>query len=88
MDEDEVGVEIRLRVLEMLVAFLFASQHMASPDPAAAVKRLRAMLVDRAREIPIPGLDPALIDQAEAQFGEAVDRILSLQDQLPRRLVD
>jgi hypothetical protein len=88
-DEDLIGIEIRLRVLETLVAFQFAAQHMQTPDPAAAVRRLREVVVDKARGAPLPGLDdPALAARAQAQFEEALDRILALQEQLPRRLVD
>jgi hypothetical protein len=87
-DEDLNRFEIRLQVLETLVAFQFAAQHMQTPDPAAAIDRVRALLVDRAREIPMPGLDPSLVERAQAELQQALDRILALQDQLPRRLVD
>ncbi|HVN00599.1 MAG TPA: hypothetical protein VMT68_10330 [Caulobacteraceae bacterium] len=87
MDDDDLArIEIRLQVLETLVAFQFAAQHMQSADPAAAIARLRALLLER--QLPMPGLDPALADAAQAELAAAVDRILALQDQLPRRLVD
>jgi hypothetical protein len=85
-DADLERIEIRLKVLETLVAFQFAAQHMQSPDPAAAIARLRRLLVERG--LPVPGLEPAQADAAQAELVAAVDRILALQDQLPRRLVD
>ncbi len=85
MDDDELSrLEVRVRVLEMLVAFQFAAQHMQTPDPAAAVRRLRQLLIDRAQEL-LPDLDPDLV---QSEFEQALDRILALQGQLPRRLVD
>jgi hypothetical protein len=89
MDDDDLNrIEIRLRVLETLVAFQFAAQHMQTADPAASIVRLRELLVERASEAPMPGLDPALRGQAEAELSQALDRIMALQEQLPRRLVD
>ncbi len=89
MDDDDLNrIEIRLRVLETLVAFQFAAQHMQTADPAASIVRLRELLVERASEIPMPGLDPGLRDRANAELSQALDRILGLQAQLPRRLVD
>lgn len=87
-DEDLAAIKIRLQALETLVAFQFAAQHMQTADPAAAIARLRELLVDRAAEIPMPGLDPSLADRARTELRQAVERILDLQAQLPRRLVD
>ncbi len=87
-DEDLAAIKIRLQALETLVAFQFAAQHMQTPDPAAAIGRLRELLVDRAAEIPMPGLDPSLADRARTELQQTLDRILALQAQLPRRLVD
>jgi hypothetical protein len=85
MDEDELNrLAVRVRVLETLVAFQFAAQHMQTPDPAAAVRRLRAQLIERARET-LPDLDADLV---AAEFEAALGRILELQEQLPKRLVD
>jgi hypothetical protein len=85
MDEEELRrLEVRVRVLETLVAFQFAAQHMQTPDPAAAVRRLRSLLIERARET-LPELDAALV---QSEFEQTLDRILDLQEQLPRRLVD
>jgi len=87
-DEDLARFEIRLQVLETLVAFQFAAQHMQTPDPAAAIARLRALLLDPAADFPIPGLDPAMAGEARAELEAALGRVLALQSQLPRRLVD
>ena len=85
MDDEELGrLEVRVRVLEMLVAFQFAAQHMQTPDPAAAVRRLRALLIERASDT-LPDLDAGLV---QTEFEQALARIVELQDQLPRRLVD
>jgi hypothetical protein len=86
MDDELSGIEARLRVLETLVAFQFAAQHMQTSDPAAAVRRLRELLVDNAREG--SEADPELAPRVRAELQAALDRIQSLQEQLPRRLVD
>jgi hypothetical protein len=85
MDDDELKrLEVRVQVLETLVAFQFAAQHMQTPDPAAAVRRLRELLIDRAAAS-LPDLDPALV---QSEFEQALGRITTLQGRLPRRLVD
>ncbi len=81
------SLEARIWALETLVAFLFAAQHLQTPDPAAAVARLRTFLIDRPD---IPGA-PAGADARDAALAElerSVNRIVELQDRLPRRLVD
>jgi hypothetical protein len=83
MDDELAALEVRVRVLETLVAFQFAAQHMQTSDPAAAVRRLRDLLVDRARED-----DPASAEQVRAALTASLERIESLQAELPRRLVD
>lgn len=83
MDDELSAIEVRLSVLEVLVNFLFAAQHMQTADPAAAVARLRTQLLDRA--IGTEGERKAEISQA---LERTVQRILELQDQLPRRLID
>jgi hypothetical protein len=83
MDDEQAALEVRVRVLETLVAFQFAAQHMQTSDPAAAVRRLRDMLVDRARDE-----DPGSEAEVRAALEASLERIQSLQDELPRRLVD
>jgi hypothetical protein len=83
MDDEQAALEVRVRVLETLVAFQFAAQHMQTSDPAAAVRRLRDMLVDRARDE-----DPGSAAQVRAALEASLERIQSLQNELPRRLVD
>ena len=63
-----------------------AAQHKQTPDPAAAITRLRALLLSR--DAPMPGLDRAQSARAQAELEAALDRILALLQQLPRRLVD
>ncbi len=87
MDEDGSSMEARIWALETLVAFLFAAQHMQTPDPAAAVARLRAQLIERAGDEVLPG-DHIRREAALAELDRAVGRILGLQERLPRRLVD
>ena len=81
MTDDPSDIEARLAALELLVALLFAAQHMQTPDPAAALKRLRSVL---------PGQDaPGVADAAlAAATDRIVGRIEALQDLLPKRLVD
>jgi hypothetical protein len=81
------GLEARVWALEMLVAFLFAAQHMQTPDPAAAVQRLKDMLIDRAGEHDLPEGE-ALRAAVLAELERAVGRAEVLQGMLPRRLVD
>lgn len=88
MDDEPGRIEVRLRVLEALVAFQFAAQHMLNTDPAASIKRLREVLVDGAERTTFANLPPELAERAAAELGSAIDRIVRLQEQLPRRLVD
>jgi hypothetical protein len=86
-DASTPSLEARIWALETLVAFLFAAQHMQTPDPAAAVARLRALLLGRT-DIPGAPADAAGRDAALAQLERSVARITALQESLPRRLVD
>jgi hypothetical protein len=81
------SLEARIWALETLVAFLFAAQHMQTPDPAAAVARLRAMLLDRGDISGAPA-DRASREAALAELERSVGRITELQENLPKRLVD
>ncbi|HEX4301604.1 MAG TPA: hypothetical protein VHZ78_02340 [Rhizomicrobium sp.] len=83
MDEELSEIEVRLTVLEALVTFQFAAQHMQTSDPAAAVARLRSLLLDGA----VGSADERKAAVADA-LERTVQRILDLQEQLPRRLVD
>ncbi|MDH7971462.1 hypothetical protein QH494_04650 [Sphingomonas sp. AR_OL41] len=77
-------LEARLAALEMLVSFLFASQHMQTADPAAALKRLRADLIEN-RDTPVA-------THPSSAFSATLDRVVAgiveIQDILPKRLVD
>lgn len=87
MDEMLADIEVRLSVLEVLLAFHFASQHMQSADPAAAIHRLKSLLLDRLDEH--AGMESASRRAAVvAAMDAAVKRIADMQERLPRRLVD
>jgi hypothetical protein len=82
---DTPDIEARLAAMETMIAFLFASQHMLTADPAAALERLRQMIV--AGKLTPPDTDPSPEAYAAAT-SRIVDRIVALQRDLPRRLVD
>jgi hypothetical protein len=86
MDEDLAAIEVRLSVLEMLVAFQFAAQHMQTSDPAGAIRRLRSLLLERMEAGASAG--DGRQDAISAAMERAIQRIDDLQGQLPRRLVD
>ena len=82
MDQELADIEARLSVVEILLAFQFAPQHMQTSDPSAARRRLKSLLLDRTDP---PGGDRAAVSAA---MERAVQRIIELQESLPRRLVD
>jgi hypothetical protein len=88
MDEELSQIEVRLWALETLVAFQFAAQHLQSSDPAAAIKRLQTLLIERAHESSFNAADADHLKAASAELEKSVERILAIQEQLPRRLVD
>lgn len=80
---ESLAIEARLDALEKVVCFLVAAQHMQSPDPDAAVARLRQILAtdeDTNRDAP-----NGSVEVAERRL---LDIIGALQAALPRRLVD
>ena len=86
-DETLADMEVRLSVLEILIAFQFASEHMQTSDPAGAIHRLRALLLGRIDEhagVKSEQRKTAIL----AAMDRAVLRITDLQEKLPRRLVD
>ncbi len=86
MSEELDEIEVRLAVLETLMDFQFASQHMQTSDPAAAVGRLRSLLLERMpRAAPDSDVQRVAITAA---MERAIQRIVDLQNGLPRRLVD
>ena len=88
MDDELARIEVRLWALETLVAFQFAAQHLQTSDPTAAIKRLQTLLIERAHEPSFNAADAAHLKAASAELEKSVERILALQEQLPRRLVD
>ncbi|HUJ02434.1 MAG TPA: hypothetical protein VLW75_02270 [Rhizomicrobium sp.] len=84
MDEQLAELELRITVLETLVAFGFAAQHMQTADPADAMRRLRALLVERIARATGEGRQREIA----AELERVIKRIADLQTQLPRRLVD
>ena len=82
MDEELAEIEVRLSALEILMAFQFAAQHMQTSDPAGAIHRLRSLLLEREGA---SGERQAAISTA---LERVVQRIVDLQERLPRRLVD
>ncbi len=88
MAEEPASVPVKLWVLETLVAFQFAIQHMQTSDPAASIRLLRTHLIDKAREFGLPGLAPRDHAAALAELERSLDRIAMLQASIPRRLVD
>jgi hypothetical protein len=85
MDEDLARLERRVKVLETLLAFQFAAQHMQTSDPAAAIRGLRSLLVSPDATLPAGAADDP---ELAAEFERVVGLVESLQHTLPRRLVD
>jgi hypothetical protein len=86
MPEELADIEVRLAVLETLMDFQFASQHMQTSEPAAAINRLRSLLLERVAAALPDGEAPRA--DVTAALERAIQRIADLQEQLPRRLVD
>jgi hypothetical protein len=80
--------ELRLLVLETLVAFQFAGRHLQTNDPSVAVAQLRQFLAEEARDPLFPDLSAADAAAVAAGLERMVDRILRLQKRIPARLVD
>lgn len=85
MSEESGDLETRLAALEFLVAYLFASQHLQTADPAAALDRLQ-MLLRNSEDGETPARWP------EPTVRIATERLLELmatiQETIPKRLVD
>ena len=85
MADEELSINVRLQALEILVAFLFAAQHMQTTDPAAAVSRLRSMLLEQFADRSSDAKDRNAV---LAALEREVQHIQALQAKLPIRLVD
>lgn len=80
MDTEEIlKTEMRLSVLETLVALLYAGQHKMSGDPERSLEALRKSLTEKARAQVFVGLDPVVSDAASAELEAAVDAAIRLQ---------
>ena len=79
MMEEAIKAEMRLFVLETLVALLYAQQAKTSRDPAASVQALRAVLIEKAQKQTFAGVDPSLSDLLSAELEAAVDAALRKQ---------
>jgi hypothetical protein len=81
MREDAVKTEMRLFVLETLVALMWASHHKTAPEgPAASVANLRERLIDKARRQMFSDIDPTLSEAYSAELEADVDEALALQE--------
>ena len=82
MDEATIKADMRLFVLESLVALLWASTHRADlgSDPVYLVADLKKRLTDRARNQTFAGVDPALSDLLSAELEAAIDRAMAMQE--------
>ena len=86
-ESESPSIETRLWALETLVALLFAAQHLQTPDPSAALLRLRSTLLD-SDGAHMLGRDEGQRAAAAAELERAMQRIVRLQQSLPSRLVD
>jgi hypothetical protein len=85
IDEKAIKAEIRLYVLESAVCQLWATLYEMTGDPAAAFEQKRAALIETARQLAFPSLDPAMSDLAAAEIEEAAERLLKMQQELVER---
>ena len=77
MNEDAIKAEVRLYVLEVFVANLFAltcAQH-APSNPSGAFQEVQNQMLTGARGLTFPGIDPAASDLLSAEIEDAVSRL-------------
>lgn len=80
MDRDAtIKAEMRLFVLEALVALLYATHHQRTPDPSVSLETLRDQLTSLARKQTFGVLGAAHSDLASAELEAAVDAALAHQ---------
>ena len=82
MTEDEIKNWMRTYAVEVLTVNLLVSTCLAvaPDDPKAVVERIRRQMIDGARSIGFPGVDPAMSDLASAELEDALDRLMEMAD--------
>ena len=81
MNPDEVTAEMRLFVVENLLALLWAGNHMLNPNPSAVVSEFREKLIAKCRNQTFSTVDPVSSDLLSAELEVAVDRAISMQQE-------
>ena len=80
--QESIEAEMRLWALECLVSQLYAIIYQSTGDPMGSFEKRSALLLERARTMPFPGLDAAMSDLASGELEVAVKRLLGMQREL------
>jgi hypothetical protein len=82
MNEAEIKHEIRLLAIEQMLGNLYVTIYRAFRVSDAEMKEAHEGLLETMRTDTIPSADPALSDLAAAELHDAVERLISMIEQM------
>ena len=85
--DDPSRLAERLQALEALVAFMLATRHYISPDPAVAPAQVRSLLIEQI-EAYVPGRTADELSILRDEIGAVLDQAIHMQTEIPKRLVE
>ena len=85
--DDPSRLADRLQALEALVAFMLATRHYISPDPATAPSNVKNLLIDQIQDY-VPGKSADELRVLRNEITQVLDRAIHMQTEIPKRLVE
>lgn len=79
MTEQAIRDEFRLWALELLVSLQYAAMIAQTPNPDAALKGMRDLMLEKARKQTFQGVGAVVSDLGSAELEGAIDRLLRMQ---------